>query len=63
MNIGPYDNEPATMATMKQYAKAQGYEADFGKNRFHHKIYLNDARRCKPRRLKTVIRQQVRRII
>lgn len=62
MHIGPYDDEPATVAAMEQYAKAQGYAADFGENRFHHEIYLSDARRCKPERLKTVIRQPVRRI-
>ena len=61
MHIGPYDDEPATVAAMEQYAKAQGYAADFGENRFHHEIYLSDARRCKPERLKTVIRQPVRR--
>lgn len=63
MHVGPYDDEPATVAAMEQYANAQGYAADFGENRFHHEIYLSDARRCKPERLKTVIRQPVRRII
>ena len=63
MHIGPYDDEPATVASMEQYVKAQGYAADFGENRFHHEIYLSDARRCKPERLKTVIRQPIRRII
>ena len=62
MHIGPYDDEPTTVAAMEQYAKAQGYAADFGENRFHHEIYLSDARRCKPEQLKTVIRQPVRRI-
>lgn len=61
MHIGPYDNEPATVAAMEEYAKVQGLELDFGKNRFHHEIYLSDVRRCKPERLKTVIRQPVRR--
>ena len=60
MHIGPYDNEPATVAAMEEYAKAQGLELDFGENRFHHEIYLSDVRRCKPERLKTVIRQPVR---
>ena len=60
MHIGPYDDESATVAAMEQYAKAQGYAADFGENRFHHEIYLSDARRCKPERLKTVIRQPVK---
>ena len=62
MHIGPYDDEPATVAAMEKYTKAQGYAADFGENRFHHEIYLSDVRRCKPERLKTVIRQPVRRI-
>lgn len=60
MHIGPYDNEPATVAAMGEYAKAQGLEPDFGENRFHHEIYLSDVRRCQPERLKTVIRQPVR---
>ena len=63
MHIGPYDAEPATVAAMTRICPlAQGYEADFGEGRFHHEIYLSDVRRCKPERLKTVIRQPVRRI-
>ena len=62
MHIGPYDAEPATVAAMNEYARAQGYEADFGEGRFHHEIYLSDARRCSPERLKTVIRQPIRRL-
>lgn len=60
MHIGPYDEEPTTVAAMEEYAKAQGYEEDFGEGRFHHEIYLSDVRRCKPERLKTVIRQPVK---
>lgn len=62
MHLGPYDDEPATVAAMTEYARAQGCEADFGKSRFHHEIYLSDVRRCRPERLKTVIRHPVRRI-
>ena len=62
MHIGPYDAEPATVAAMNEYTRAQGYETDFGEDRFHHEIYLSDARRCSPERLKTVIRQPIRRI-
>ena len=62
MHIGPYDDEPATVAAMEKYARQQGYTADFGEGRFHHEIYLSDVRRCRPERLKTVIRQPVRRI-
>ena len=61
MHIGHYDDEPATVAAMEEYAKAQGYEADFGEGRFHHEIYLSDVRRCKPERMKTVIRHPTKR--
>ena len=60
MHIGPYDSEPATVAAMNEYAKLQGYEPDFGEKRFHHEIYLSDVRRCKPERLKTVIRHPIK---
>lgn len=62
MHIGPYDDEPATVATMGEYAKKQGYKLDFSQGRFHHEIYLSDVRQCKPEKLKTFIRQPVRRM-
>lgn len=62
MHIGPYDDEPATVAAMEAYAAEQGYELDFSQGRFHHELYLSDVRRCKPEKLKTVIRQPVRKI-
>ena len=61
MHLGPYDNEPATVAAMEEYAREQGCELDFSQGRLHHEIYLSDARRTKPERLKTVIRLPVRR--
>ena len=62
MHIGPYDDEPATVAAMEEYAKSQGYAADFGESRFHHEIYLSDVRRCSPQRLKTVIRHPIKKL-
>lgn len=63
MHIGPYDDEPATVAAMDAYAEAQGFATDFGEGRFHHEIYLSDLRRCKPERMKTVIRHPIRRVV
>jgi hypothetical protein len=60
MHIGPYDDEPATVAAMDSFARAEGYEPDFSDTRHHHEIYLSDARRCDPARLKTVIRHPIR---
>ena len=61
MHLGPYDDEPATVAAMEEYAEEQGYGLDFSQGRFHHEIYLSDVRRCKPEKLKTVIRQPIKR--
>lgn len=62
MHIGPYDDDPATVAAMEAYAVGQGYGLDFSQYRFHHEIYLSDARWTKPEKPKTAIRQPVRRI-
>ena len=61
MHIGPYDDEPATVAAMDEYARFQGCELDFSQGRFHHEIYLSDVRRTKPEKLKTVIRKPIKR--
>ena len=60
MHIGSYDEEPATVQAMEDYAHAMGYEIDISETRFHHEIYQSDARRCSPEKLKTVIRHPVR---
>ena len=60
MHIGPYDDEPATVALMDQYLAENGYENDFSDERRHHEIYLTDARRVVPEKLKTVIRHPIR---
>ena len=60
MHIGPYDDEPATVAVMDQYLAANGYENDFSLTRMHHGIYLSDARKIAPEKWKTVIRHPVK---
>lgn len=62
MHIGSYDDEPATVAIMDQFIRENGYVTDFSKERRHHEIYLSDARRVPPERLKTVIRHPVKRV-
>ena len=62
MHIGPYDNEPETVALMDQYLKENGYENDFSDERWHHEIYLSDARKTTPEKLKTVIRHPIRKV-
>ena len=62
MHIGPYDDEPGTVEAMHRYMEEQGYAPDITDQRFHHEIYLSDARRCVPEKLRTVIRLPIRRI-
>ena len=59
MHIGPYDDEPATVAKMEQYLQENGYQQDFSDTRRHHEIYLGDPRKTAPEKLKTVIRHPV----
>lgn len=62
MHIGPYDDEPATIERMDAFVRAQGCETDLSEARLHHEIYLSDARRTAPEKLRTVIRHPIRRI-
>lgn len=62
MHIGAYDDEPATIAVMDQFIKEKGYENNFSETRMHHEIYLSDARRVSPEKLKTVIRHPIKKV-
>ncbi|HIU80562.1 MAG TPA: GyrI-like domain-containing protein [Candidatus Coproplasma excrementipullorum] len=62
MHIGSYDNEPETVALMHDFMQLNGYELDVTENRYHHEIYLSDPRKCAVEKLKTVIRQPIRKI-
>ena len=61
MHLGPFDDEPASVALMDRYLEENGYENDFSAGRLHHEIYLSDARKVAPEKWKTVIRHPIRR--
>ncbi|MFA5874852.1 MAG: GyrI-like domain-containing protein [Anaerolineales bacterium] len=56
MYFGPYANEGPTIARLHQFIEESGH-VRFGK---HHEIYLGDPRRTAPEKLRTVIRQPMR---
>ncbi len=60
MHIGPFDDEPGTVALMDEYLEQKGYVNDFNENRLHHEIYLSDARKVAPEKWKTVIRHPIK---
>jgi hypothetical protein len=53
LHIGPYADEAPTIAELHHFITGRGYELT-GK---HHEIYLSDARRADPAKLRTIIRQ------
>ena len=59
MHLGPYDDEPATVAKMECFIAENGYRPDFSDTRRHHEVYLGDPRRTAPEKLRTVIRHPV----
>ncbi len=56
MHIGPYAAEKPTIQRLHAYARENGFRLA-GK---HHEIYMGDPRRTTPAKLKTVVRQPVR---
>jgi len=56
MHIGPYADEPPTIERLHKFVADGGYKLA-GK---HHEIYLGDPRKAAPEKLKTVIRQPVK---
>lgn len=60
MHIGPFDDEPESVAKMDAYLVENGYENDLTDTRLHHEIYMSDARKVAPEKWKTVIRHPVK---
>lgn len=56
MHLGSYDNEPETFSIMEKFAESENYMRNF---KTHREIYLNDARKVSPDKLKTVLRFKV----
>lgn len=62
MHIGPFDDEPESVAQMDAYLVENGYENDLTDMRLHHEIYMSDARKVAPEKWKTVIRHPIKRV-
>lgn len=57
LHVGPYDNEPQTFKLMNEFMIKNNLERV---SMQHREIYLSDARKVEPAKLKTVLRYQVR---
>ena len=60
MHLGPFEDEPASIALMDEYLAENGYVKDLSFRRLHHEIYLSDARRVTPEKWRTVIRHPIK---
>ena len=58
LHIGPYAQEEPTVKKLHEFISLEGYEM----TGLHHEVYLGDPRRAAPEKLKTLIRQPVRKI-
>jgi hypothetical protein len=58
LHAGPYDQEGPTLSALHRYIALNGYHPD-GK---HHEVYLNDPRRSAPDKLRTILRQPVKKV-
>jgi hypothetical protein len=59
-HLGPYDDEPATVAAIDAFAVEHGYAIDLGGGRRHHEIYLSDPRKVAPEKMRTILRHPIR---
>ncbi len=56
LHIGPYSEEASTIRRLHSFIAEKGYEI----KGHHHEIYLSDPRRTPPERLKTILRQPIK---
>lgn len=60
LHLGSYDNEPETFKIMEEFCSQNNLERI---SKTHREIYLSDARKTPPEKLKTVLRFKVKDII
>lgn len=59
LHLGSYDDEGPVLARLHQeWMPEKGYTF----NGLHHEIYLSDPRRVEPQKLKTILRQPIRKV-
>jgi hypothetical protein len=56
MHIGSYDNEPASFKRMEDFCNDNSFIRE---SKRHREIYLSDARKVTPDKLKTVLRFKI----
>ena len=57
MHLGSYDNEPGSFRKMEDFCSGNKY---FRESKTHREIYISDARKVSPDKLKTVLRFKIK---
>jgi len=57
LHVGPYDTEPQSFETMNEFTKMNNLQRV---SLTHREIYISDARKVEPAKLKTVLRYWVK---
>ena len=63
MYIGSHNDEPETIQKMNEFTREKGYSINLTDKRYHHEIYLSDPRKADIDKIKTVIRQPIKKIV
>lgn len=58
LHVGPYDNESESFMKVDEFCAAHNLQR--ANDEWHREIYLSDARKVEPAKLKTVLRVQVK---
>lgn len=58
LHVGPYDDEPESFMKVDEFCAAHNLQR--ANDVWHREIYLSDARKVEPAKLKTVLRVQVK---
>ena len=59
LHVGTYDDEPESFMKVEEFCSAHNLQRV--NDEWHREIYLSDARKVEPAKLKTVLRVQVKR--
>lgn len=57
LHVGPFADEPATFEMMEAFCAQQGLERE---SKVHREIYLSDARKTAPEKMRTILRFKTR---
>lgn len=62
LHVGCFDDEHKTTQIMNKFITENGYKNDINTKRLHHEIYMSDPRKVASEKLRTIIRQPIKKL-